>query len=218
MELFSLPYTIISTMFFGGWLTAVFSTILVIALIVEIANDKYVSGYVTFFVYALVLAGFTDVNLFAYTWHNPWQVVGYIASYAVIGAIYSVIKYRPWLIGVMKEVSIIKAEFIELNGLTIELTEAIPVELSTAWSNYLRTNMGYLNYSRIRSGFGIGAQKELILNWIAFWPVSAIGLLVAEPIEKFVNWMYDELVEVYRSMYAKIVSKYVNISDLQNLK
>ncbi len=218
MAIIDAPLALFGVMFFSGWLTTIFSIIFVLALIIEVANEKYVLGYVSLFGYSLALAIFTNINPFAYAWHNPWDAAGFVFGYFAIGAIYSIIKYRPWLSEIMERVREIKLEFIKLNSLNIEATEAIPAELTKAWQQYLANNIGYTDYNRIKSGFGPGSQKELILNWIAFWPFSAVGLLIAEPLEKLVNWIYSELIGIYKAMYRKIVSKYINLSDIENLK
>lgn len=216
--MFELPIALVGVMFFSGWLPMVFSTILVLALILEIANDRFVLGYFTLFVYAVAMAIFTEINPFVYIWHNPLQAIGFLIGYFLVGGVYSVIKYRAWLKDVAIQISEFKRQFIADRELNISITEEIPSAQSNEWKSYLRQKMDSDDYSRIRSGFGPGYQKDLILNWIAFWPFSAVGLLVAEPLEKFVNFLYNELVAVYRNIYTRIITKYINIADIENLK
>lgn len=213
-----LPIALVSVMFFNGWLPLLFSSILVIALILEIANDRFGLGYFTLVVYAAALSIFTEINPFKYVWHNPFDAFGFLIGYFVVGAGYSIIKYRSWLKDVASQIGLFKEQFIRTNDLTISVNDEIPASHKELWKRYLRDNMNYDDYDRIKSGFGPGYQKDLILNWIAFWPFSAVGLLVAEPLEKFVNFLYTELVAVYRNIYTKIINKYINVADIQDLK
>lgn len=212
------PVALIGAMFFSGWLTTVFSAILVLALILEVANDKYVLGYVSLFAYAVVVSIFTDLKPFVYIWNNPLEFIGFLLCYFAIGGVYSLAKYRNWLKHVTLKIRDLKIAFIEAYDLTIRVTDDIPAELTKDWKNHLYYKLPSDDYSRIKGGFGPGYQKELILNWIAFWPFSAVGLFIADPLEKAVNWIYDELVDVYRNMYTKIINKYINVSDIEKLK
>lgn len=216
--MFDLPVALIGVMFFSGWLPMVFSTILVLALILEVANDRFLLGYFTLFVYSVVLAVFTEINPFTHIWHNPLEAIGFLIGYFLIGAGYSVVKYRAWLKDVAIQIGLFKELFINQHGLNILIKDEIPVDFTQRWKEFLYHKMSHDDYTRIKSGFGPGYQKDLILNWIAFWPFSAVGLLVAEPLEKFVNFLYNELVAVYRNIYTRIISKYINIADIENLK
>lgn len=213
-----LPIALVSVMFFSGWLPLLFSSILVIALILEIANDRFGLGYFTLVVYAAALSIFTEINPFKYVWNNPFDAFGFLIGYFVIGAGYSIIKYRSWLKDVAIQIGLFKEQFVRTNDLAISVNEEIPASHKESWKRYLYDKMAYDDYKRIKSGFGPGYQKDLILNWIAFWPFSAVGLLVAEPLEKFVNFSYTELVAVYRNIYTKIINKHINVADIQDLK
>lgn len=216
--MFDLPAALIGVMFFSGWLPMVFSVILVLALILEVANDRFLLGYFTLLVYSVVLATFTEINPFSHIWHNPLEAIGFLIGYFLIGAGYSVVKYRAWLKDVALQIGLFKEQFIRRHELTISVKDEIPSGFAKQWKEYLYQKMTYDDYNRIKSGFGPGHQKDLILNWIAFWPFSAVGLLVAEPLEKFVNFLYNELVTVYRNIYTRIINKYINVSDIENLK
>lgn len=213
-----LPLALIATMFFSGWLTTLLSAILVLALILEIANDRFILGYVSVFAYMVAIAIFTELTPFSYMWHNPLQVIGFLLGYFAIGGVYSVVKYRAWLKHVAIQIAEHKLSFINTHGLNILATEEIPEAYVKNWKDYMYQMLSSEDFGRLKSGFGPGKQKDLILNWIAFWPFSAVGLLIAEPLEKLVNWIYDELVAVYRNIYTRIVSKYINVSDITNLK
>ncbi|PPD54342.1 MAG: hypothetical protein CTY12_03355 [Methylotenera sp.] len=216
--MFDLPVALIGVMFFSGWLPMVFSTILVLALILEVANDRFLLGYFTLFVYSVVLAIFTEINPFTHIWNNPLEAIGFLIGYFLIGAGYSVVKYRAWLKDVAIKIGLFKEQFIRANSINISVKDEIPESFLKGWKDYLYNHMEYDDYKRIKSGFGPGYQKDLILNWIAFWPFSAVGLLVAEPLEKFVNFLYNEMVAVYRNIYTRIISKYINVTDIENLK
>lgn len=216
--LITTPVALISTMFFSGWVLGIFSLILIVGLILEVANDNFGAGYFTILIYALAAWAFTDLNIFAYIWHNPGNVVGFIAVYGVIGAVYSLMKYRDWVNALGLQLHDIKVAFIKSKQLSIEPTDAIPEEHIKAWKDTVQNLLGYSRFAQISSGFTPGAQYDLIMNWIVFWPFSAVGLFIADPIRAFFTWLYETLVVVYRRIWNRAISKHINVSDISNLR
>lgn len=218
MFIFDTTGALFAGMFFSGWVGAVFSVIFIIALILEIANDKHALGYASFFVYLVAMSIFTPVNAFVYIWHNPLDVIGFIALYFAVGAAYSTVKYRSWAATLLNKVSEVKQRFIKEFNLSIDIKGEIPAELSQEWSDYLYKNLAYGEFETLREGFGPGRHKVKILNWIAFWPFSAIGLVIAQPLEDLVNWLYAKLTSIYKRIWENLIKKYINESDISDLK
>lgn len=218
MVIFDIPGAIIGGMFLSGWLSAILSFIFIIALIIEIANEKHALGYASFFVYLIAMSIFTPVNTFTYIWHNPLDIVGFIVIYFALGAVYSTVKYRSWAATLINRVSEVKQQFIKDNNLSISVKDEIPSELTQSWSDALYKQVSYNEFQTLKEGFGPGRHKARILNWIAFWPFSAIGLFIAQPLEDLVNWLYAELVSVYKGIWTKLITSRINMSDVTNLK
>lgn len=210
--------TLFGAMFFSGWVGAILSLVFIVALIIEIARDEYVLGYFSFVIYLLLTWLFTPLNPFAYIWHNPLEVLGFVLLYFAIGAVYSTIKYRAWAVRLIDDVREIKLKFIEKNELKIGFTDEIPAHLEQVWSNMLYKELSYDEFNTLKEGFGPGKHKAEIMNWISFWPFSAIGLFVADPLEKFVLWVYESLVSVYQGIWNRVIASRINISDVKNIK
>jgi hypothetical protein len=109
-----------------------------------------------------------------------------------------------------------KRLFITRYELKIGNHDPIPPEFTERWADWRKKAI------QAHSGFAAddladyrpAAQKSLILNWIAFWPFSAVGLFVADPLKKLVVGIYNQLGSVYDRIYDHTISKLINKSDL----
>lgn len=205
---------ILSAMFFGGIWAMMASIIFVIAAILLTASESFGIAYAAFVIYLIVFAIFGPMNPFVFTWHNPIDVLGYFIEYFIIGAGYSIAKYWSYVTKTVNVVRELKRTFIEKNKLTISILEEIPEEFKSKWKEYRYNNLSYRDRDRI-DNLRPTQQKALIMNWIAFWPFSAIGLFVADPLRHLVTSIYEHLVAVYSKMYDKIVSSKINLNDLK---
>lgn len=212
-----LPITLFTAMFFSGWLSLLFSIVFVLALIVFVSDTDFSLGYVTFVLYAVALQLFTDVDPLSWVWYHPIDAIAFVLSYFIVGGVYSVIKYRSWIKEFSLQLRELKHRYIEIHGLQIQLTDEIPESEMNQWRSFLYSNLSTFDFDMVTAGFGPGIQKELILNWIVFWPFSAVGLLIANPLKRFVNFLYEELVSVYRNMYKRMIAKYINIQDIERI-
>lgn len=213
MYIVDLPVLLFSSMFVSLW-GAIFSSIFLIVAILVIAAEEFWAGYVVFFVYIILMAIFTPANPFLYLWHNPAQAVGFFIGYFAIGAVYSTIKYWSFVKKMVNIVKELKHQFIAENKLSITETEEIPEVFKTKWDSYKSLNMDYPDKSRLNRGLKPGENKSMIMNWIAFWPFSAVGLFVADPLRHLVTSIYQHLVSIYGKMYEKVVSSHINIKDI----
>ena len=56
-------------------------------------------------------------------------------------------------------------------------------------------------------------QKDKIVAWIAFWPISLTATLLNDPIRRFFNWIYDALSTIYgkiQKRFEKILMKQID--------
>lgn len=211
---FDTPAALITAMFFSGFWATVFSTVLIIALILEIAADEFALGYGSVLGYAVLMAIFTDVNPFMWIWHNPGDAIGFLAGYVVFGAVYSAVKYRSFVRTMAEKIKDVKVAFIKDKKLEINVLAEIPSEFMSDWKRYLSDKLPYGDWKRVQKGLYPSAQRDIIINWIAFWPVSALGLFIADPLKEMVNWAYERMISVYRITYDRIINKFINTNDI----
>lgn len=204
----------LSAMFFGGAATFIATIAFFIAAILFTASEMFSLAYVAVVIYVVVFAIFGPVNPFSYLWHNPLDVLGWFIEFFVIGAVYSIAKYWSYVTKVVNTVRELKKEFIEIHELKISLLDEIPKEFMSDWKNFRYNRLSYTDRDRV-DNLRPTQQKALIMNWIAFWPFSAIGLFVADPLRHLVTSIYEHLVSVYGKMYDKIVSSKINLNDLK---
>lgn len=218
-----LTFLLFASLFSGFWVS-LFTIAFFIAAIVSVSTDNYGAGVVSFILYSALLALFTPLNPFVYVYHNPGDTLLFIVLYLSVGAGYSIIKYRSWLKNKLTLLRDAKLKFIELYELNINVTDAFPsclpngASLQSYWVDFLQSSNSGLSYtdSRLitRHELTPAAQIDSISAWIAFWPFSALGLFIADPLKWLVTNTFNLLSSVYRQLYHRLISKYVNINDI----
>lgn len=214
MFIVDVPMAIISSMFFSSIFATIFSVIFILAAILITASEEFAIAYFAFFVYIALMAIFTPINPFMFVWHNPTQAFGFIVGYFAIGSIYSTIKYWSFVKKMVNVIKECKKQFILNNKLPISVRDEIPETWTTRWSDFKYHELNGSDRRCINSGLRPAQNVDMIMNWIAFWPFSAIGLFVADPLKHLVTSIYQHLVSIYGKMYEKIVSSNINMKDL----
>jgi len=204
----------LGAMFFGGIWAMTASIVFIIAAILFTASESFSLAYLAFVIYLIVFAIFGPVNPFVLTWHNPLDVFGWFIEYFVLGALYSITKYWSYVTKVVNIILEIKKRFIAEYKLTISPKDEIPEDFRVKWKDYRYNHLEYRDRDRV-DNLRPTQQKALIMNWIAFWPFSALGLFVADPLRHLVTSIYEHLVSIYGKMYDKIVSNKINLNDLK---
>lgn len=214
MFLIDTTSALLGAMFLTGFWSISFSTVFIIVAILLVASEEFSWAYTSMVVYAVLLAIFTPANVFVYVWHEPLHAIGFVLMFFVIGAIYSALKYGSFLRRVVNMVKDAKQAFIIEHKLKITTTEEIPEEYASEWQRFKSDKLEYSVLNKINRGLRPSDNKALIMNWIAFWPFSAIGLFVADPLREIVKSIYQHMVSIYGKMYEHIISKSINMSDI----
>ncbi|MGZ8924585.1 MAG: hypothetical protein ACXW2E_01750 [Nitrososphaeraceae archaeon] len=213
MTVLELPFVLFSSMFLNGIAGAIFSTLFVIAAILLVAVEGYAGVYVSFVVYLVLMMVFSNLDIFGYIYHNPADFVLFCITYFLIGAVYSIAKYRSECVKDINKVQEVKQQYINLTELPITTTDSVPESHKKEWFAYLKNNLNYDEYRRFKDGYVGSEQKARIMNWIVFWPFSAVGLLVADPLRKFVEYLYRLMTDTYNKVRNQIITTKINMSD-----
>lgn len=213
-------FSFITLLLFGGVVNTFFSIVFFILLLLYVSAEEYIKS-IFFILCALILLSiYNEINLFKmgydYTIANPLDVVRMVIEYFAIGSIYSIIKYHHWLRLRLKGLRVYKSDFIKLYKLDITELDPIPDDCKDKWYTYLGTSMPYADYTIIRHGL-LKPSKQIsrISGWIGFWPISAVGLFIANPIQWVADALTALLQTVFKQLYTRLVSKYVNIADIE---
>lgn len=215
-----LTFLMFASLFSGFWVS-LFTIVFFIVCILSVSNENFYVGVFAFFIYNICLTLFTPLNPFIYVYTHPVDVVLFVLLYLSIGGVYSILKYRNWLSGKLASLRRVKQLLIDDYKLSISVTEQFPERLpdgslsSTVWKDYIHSNLGWYDAQLIAKGkLKPSDQFDSIFGWIAFWPFSAIGLFIADPLRWLVTKTYESLSAIYRDMYTRLISKYININDI----
>lgn len=215
-------FGILQYFLFNDVVTTVSTITVVCALILLTESERYISGAASFVVYLLLLEWFTDADIFSWIWHNKLLTLGYILGYFAMGAVYSAVKYHFFVNDFSDDVLKIKGDFVRnfgASGSTVD--EPIPTELQSKWRDYLGTNISsryhMSTYGNLADCVSPKNQVERLCIWIGYWPFSAVGLLVARPLQRLVTEIYNRLQSIYIRIYNKAIGKLLG-SDMEKSK
>jgi hypothetical protein len=130
--------------------------------------------------------------------HGPWTTL-YVLAYLAIGVLWSFAKWFSYLRAFRDTFREQKEAFLKSKKLPAG--SVVPDDLITAFQDYLRHNIGYV-YSGLSSLERPRANnnKLRITAWMAYWPCSAIGTILNDPVRRIFNWIFARL----RALYQKL--------------
>ncbi|MBI2120638.1 MAG: hypothetical protein HYT94_03380 [Parcubacteria group bacterium] len=210
---------------FWGWLIVVAEFCLLFAF-VEFERGGW--GFVSVFVFAVLLYFVSDLNLFGLIWHHPWLTFAFLAVYFSAGAAWSCWKWRSFTGKRAAELSqelscYIKDRIRDIShrtngneyvdrvlknngaaGKSVGEIEKVKAE----WLQMFKTGRipdEFLHdwnceYSRNRSVPTWSENKDRIVAWIMFWPWSVMWYVLADVVKDFCEWIVSRLKNVYNSI------------------
>lgn len=138
------------------------------------------------------LAYFGGVDLIGYAAEHPVQVAGGFFAYFAIGALWSVAR---WYFEAGKGARVYK-QYKEraLSSYGVDALEKLdPAELNDYREKAEREMRYVLPLEASRN-------KARIMFWMGWWPVSAAGYVLDEPVKRLMNAIYER----FSGLYAKI--------------
>ena len=205
----------IDLLFFTGLWPALWTTAFIIGSLLFVSYDYYKAEYTLFVIYLAIMNWGTALQPLNWIWNNPYETAEILGVYFGIGAVYSIVKYWSFVTDIIREVRDLKVVFLRnrTDGST-KVSDPIPKDLETAWRDHLRLQLAGIAYSEFKSGISPAKQKARLANWIAFWPFSAIGLFLADPLKYVVVSIRNGLHIVYQITFKRIVNRYIHVSDI----
>lgn len=81
---------------------------------------------------------------------------------------------------------------------------------------------GTTHYGISDTYFNAGKNKERIINWMMYWPISGLWFLINQSIKRFFQYIYNSIINQYQNIgdkiYKDVMEKRNNAEDLKNTK
>lgn len=172
-----------------------------ISVAVELENTKWATGL--FSVGIFILLWHYRVDMWGWISTNPLDTAMFVVGYIVGGLIWSVIKWKSYINRSARAFKQLKDSFVKDFG-------AIGSNWRK-WIEVLQFNKHKLNradfYERDEPETLIkkitinpADKKNVIVSWIAYWPMSLGATLLNDPIRRFGTWIYEMFSGVYSRM------------------
>ncbi|MHA2279790.1 MAG: hypothetical protein ACXAC5_02710 [Promethearchaeota archaeon] len=160
---------------------------------------------------ALLLCFFGDVNIFAWIWQHPLMTVYYFIGYLVIGAAWSVVKWRLLCGDIRDKYLEVRKDFFADRNLTSG--KPIPPEHQKDWIDRIRRTEWSDYFSRwSRNSDQIKSIKDIIpkakdykphiLFWMGYWPLSLFWFFLSDLLER----LFDKIYRLMTSLFQMIAN------------
>lgn len=212
---------------FGGfwfWTVVVLSSIAIIGFL---ENDKTVGATVVCVSTLAATFFLGNIGVFGMIVENPWWVVGVIASYFVIGALWGIVKWGLFLRHVRERYQEAKEKFLAdcsklpipqimvddykqsissgiLVGLILEKWRTHVKEYESDIHGYGASAVSYQKYRRSIVKPLVSDHKARILTWMSYWPWSCLWTLLNDPIRKLFKHIYYRIKGTLQKMSDRV--------------
>ncbi len=215
--------------FLGSTMTLVFIAVLAVISLFTVSYERW--GWSTIISLSLVLlvGKMYDFD-FGYVWHNPAAVLILVTYYLGIGIVWSFGKWYFTLNGAVNRFKEIKERYLKSENKPAAsfLLDSNSVNHFVQWAKNSNLNLIDLNLKineKLRNSNGdpesvinlisrndvidavrptAGNNKARITAWITFWPMSALGTLLDDPLRKLVEFIFSKLKNVYEIMSRRM--------------
>ena len=186
-------------MFLGGFLMFgslwfwILFVIFVCVMVACVENDSTSGGVLTIILF-LCLFTFFGTGMEGIHWviANPNLSLGFLAAYVAIGLFYMFLKWISFTRGVRRRYKVSRQNFLANYNADGEF---IPDELKQAWQSRLTTEQRHM-----LNGFPPGEYKSQLVDWMLFWPFSALWTLINDPLRR----LAETCVEMFHGVLAQI--------------
>ena len=175
-----------------------------IAMIVLLETEKEGWATTVFSIAIGILLWDFKEAIFGFVTSNPLQTLGFIASYVVVGVLWSMFKWKLHVKPIYDKLLSIKNQVIDKFKNFDEEAKAEFNSLINA--ERFENHYGYsLSFSKNDSFEKVidkilpkaSNKKSQITSWIAYWPISILGSFLNNPFRKFFEWVYEQVSGTY---------------------
>lgn len=190
-------------------LSAIFILFVSIAILLEFEKSGWATTLFSFGLALSIWAYKTEIWDAIST--NPLSTFCFIIGYITTGLIWSLFK---WKLYILKRINLIdeqKYKFEKNNGKVKENWQKWIDFLNSNVPSYLRSN--YFGVQDSPESIGKSMipvardKKSLIVSWISYWPMSMGATLLNNPFKRFFEWIYGMVSGIYDKMGSSAADK-----------
>jgi len=162
-----------------------------------------------------------NADILGYAWHHPLWVLGWVISYFAGGVLWSMVKWRSYCRNQREKYNDLKEAWLESKG--VRGSKRVPGRLVPEWEAFLKKKEGScwgnssiagmemtLEEVKADEGPRFRNHKGRCLNWMCYWPCSAVWTMFNDPVRKLFRQAMTSLKGVYESI-AK--NSFAGVSD-----
>ena len=132
------------------------------------------------------------VAVFKWIIANPFLSLGIVVGYIVAGFLYMFLKWLSFTRGVRRKYKIKREEFLSSWSV---IGNVMPDSLKKEWNKKLTEDE-----RRMLDGFHPNRYKQRLVDWMLFWPFSALWTVLNDPLRRLGEW----IVEQFNGVLAQI--------------
>lgn len=133
---------------------------------------------------------------------GPFTVV-YVLAYLGVGVVWSFVKWFSYLRAFRDQFREQKEAYLTSKNLPV--TGNVPEASMQDFKDYVRQHTSW-TYSTRNEGLSslerprAAKNKRRITAWMAYWPCSAIGTLLNDPVRRLFNFLFNQ----FKALYQKL--------------
>lgn len=171
---------------------------MVVALIICEATESPIVATVTVIAGALALQFLGDVNWWAYLKSNPFEVIKLVGLYFGLGTGWCVAKWYFYVLNRRDEYRERKESFCKEHKLEDGI---IPDNLVKSFQS------SFLYYRKNDYPPSAGKHKRRIIQWITYWPFSAVWTLIDDVVQRIAKSIYNLISTALQKISDKVFEK-----------
>jgi hypothetical protein len=183
--------------FFVAWLVVLF---------LSVRSEVNVLAVISSIAYLCLLQFLYHVDIIKVIEHHPFQLVGLLLLYFVLGGAWSVFRWFLFVRDKVRQYLDMRNKWLQYKGQT--QFKYIPDELKEEWTKYLEEKYVSDGRKDLTKPPLVRDHKYKIMGWIGWWPISA-GLWMLEDLVKGVarsiyEYLHDWLQDISNRMFASV--------------
>ena len=147
--------------------------------------ESTIIGLASLVVFSGIAWFFYEAGPVALVIEQPWNLFAIVGVYGAVGALWSLFKWRNWMV-----------------------RDIVQDALKTAKDNYLKegdTFISFINSNYFPDISRASMSKDRIVSWISLWPFSAFLYVFDDLILRFFTRIYD----LFSGIYDRITERYL---------
>ena len=159
---------------------------------------------VTLLATGVALHFFRIVNLLELVRNHASETLMFVGAYLVAGIIWSFIKWFSFLMAFRDEYRETKGRWLIKKGLSKQMV------LDEALQKSFFSDLSFAKFrgNSLTEKPKASTNKRRIVAWMSFWPFSAVGTLINDPVRRFFNFLFNQFKATYQRMSDRVMASH----------